>query len=314
MPDSNESHIISVELDGVRQRLILSFPGVALRQALATGTPWVGPVSIQLDKPLKKLVPVTAKVEVMPFKPLSRMTAIEKEMGQKGHHNNVLRATVPERQVVRSWNRSKYIRAIEAMPKDERDPRNNPVPFKDIRYVLPTVRKALRAMGVTEILRHMETYFDFCSTGEHIWEGQSHGFKSLQGFLDKLLVLHKSKERPWWDTRTTATRVVNDDNARLTIRIANSFAQTYMSEQKFPLEPGSKDHANFVKTADRMVNFINRKRRQGVELTQTDMIKHLLEFVETYFANHGDPVYSAHLSSEAVWSALPAFLSEKGII
>lgn len=303
MPDLNVAkHAVRIEIAGVKCTLTL--PSDAVRDIVSSGGTWQGHVAVQpvVDVPTPAPVATT------------RMAAIQKELGQKGRHNNVLRATVPERQVVRAWNRSKYIKALEMKSKDQREPRNNPVLFKEIPQVLPIVRSALRVMGVTEILRHMETYFDFCCTGEHIWEGKSHGFKSLQGFLEKLLVLNKSKEKPWWDTRTTAARTVNDDNARLTTRIANSFAQTYMNEQKFPLEEGSKDHANFARTAERMVSFINRKKRQGVELTQTDMIKCLLEFVDTYFANHGDPVYSAHLSSEAVWSALPAFLSEKGVI
>jgi len=303
MPGSNAvSHAVSIEIAGVK--CMLTLPSDAVRYITSSGGTWRGHVALQPVVDVPTPAPVVT----------TRMAAIQKELGQKGRHNNVLRATVPERQVVRAWNRSKYIKALELKSKDQREPRNNPVSFKEIPQVLVIVRLALRTMGVTEILRHMETYFDFCSTGEHIWEGKSHGFKSLQGFLEKLLLLNKTKEKPWWDTRATAIRAVNDVNARLTIRIANSFAQTYMNEQKYPLVEGSKDHANFAKAAERMVSFITRKKRQGIVLAQGDVIKYLLEFVETFFANHGDPVYSAHLSSESVWSALPAFLSEKGVI
>lgn len=303
MPDLNATgHVVSIEIGGVK--CMLTLPSATVRDIISSGGTWQGRVAVQ------PVIDVTTSAPVA----TARLSAIQKEMSLKGRHNNVLRATIPERQVVRAWNRSKYIMALELKPKDQREPRNNPVLFKEIPQVLPIVRSALRTLGVTEVLRHMETYFDFCSTGEHIWEGKSHGFKSLQGFLEKLLLLNKTKEKAWWDTRATAIRAVNDDNARLTMRIANSFAQTFMNEQKFPLLEGSKDHANFAKTAERIVSFIGRKKRQGVELTQADMIKYLLEFVDAFFANHGDPVYSAHLASESIWAALPAFLSEKGVI
>lgn len=292
---------IRVDIGGLH--CCLGIP-LSANAVLARGDVWKGEVIITPPSPLFR----------PPIKKSTRMSAIVNETAQKGQHRNVLRATVPERQVIRGWNRSKYMRALDGMSKEERDPRNNPVVFKEISIILPLVKKCLRDMGVTEILRHMETYFDFCSMGEHIWEGKSHGFKSLSGFLEKLLVLHKTKEKPWWDTRATSSRAVVDDNAKLTIRIANSFAQTYMKEQKFPLESGSKDHANFVHAAQKIVSFINRKKRQGVELTQADMIKYLLEFIDVTFSNYGDPVYSTHLASDAVWSSLPAFLSEKGVI
>ena len=181
--------------------------------------------------------------------------------------------------------------------------------------MLPVVRKALREVGFIRIIRSMETYFDFCAVGNHMWEGKSHGFKSLNGFLEKIITLHRSKERPWWDTRDTPTRVINDEHVRLTHRIAHSFAQTFMDEERFPLEEGSKEHAHFQKTAERMVRYISRAKRRGIELTQTDMIKNLLECVQDLFDGEGDVVYPAHLSSSATWSgALPQFLKEKGVI
>lgn len=241
-----------------------------------------------------------------------RQGAITEQISNKSRYRNVVRATVDERKVIRAWNRSQYIRNQER--STDRESRNYPLPFRKITQTLPLVRKVLRGIGVVETIRNMETYFDFCSTGGHIWEGRNHGYKTLTGFLEKLLVYHKGKERPWWDVRDTPSRVIHDENARLTNRIANSFAQTFMDEEKFPLEEGSKQHHHFMQAATQMVRYIARKKRQGIELSQTAMIQHLLEFVQEMFENEGDPVYPAHLSSEAVWSVLPEFLSEKGVI
>jgi len=242
----------------------------------------------------------------------NRQNAIRGQVGEKFKFKHVIRATVDERHVVRAWNRSRYIQAQEK--RSDREARNYPLPFRKIAAALPLVRKTLREVSLVKIIRNMETYFDFCTAGGHIWEGQSHGFKTLTGFLEKIRTVHKKGERPWWDIRETPTRVVDDEHVRLTNRIANSFAQTFMEEGKFPLIQGSKEHVQFAKAASQMVHYISRKKRQGIELTQTDMIKYLLEFVDELFAQYDDPVYPAHLSSSAVWSALPQFLSEKGII
>jgi len=239
-----------------------------------------------------------------------RQKAIESQIQEKGQFNNVIRATVDERTIIRAWNRSPYIKS--QLEKEQRESRNHPLPFKEIAKALPLVRKAIREVGVAPVIRNMETYFDFCLTGGHIWEGQNHGYKTLTGFLEKLIVIHKEKKQPWWDIRDTPSRIINDDNARLTNRIANSFAQTFMQEDKFPLVPGSKEHHHFMKTAVEIQSFIKRKSGQGIELTQTQMIRALLEFVQELFDNA--PVYPAHLPSSSIWYALPQFLDEKGLI
>ena len=257
------------------------------------------------------------RVCATPAKMTGRASAIQQQIKTKRSHAAIVRATVPERKIIRAWNRSKYIQAQSRLydKGEQRDSRNYQVPFKDIVKMLPVVRKALREVGFARIIRSMETYFDFCTVGDHIWEGKSHGFKFLNGFLEKIIALHKNKERPWWDTRETPTRDVKDENPRLTHRIAHSFAQTFMDEEKFPLEEGSKEHAHFQKTAQRMVTYINRAKRRGIELTQTQMIKYLLECVDVLFDGDGDVVYPAHLSSSATWdAALPQYLKEKGVI
>jgi hypothetical protein len=179
---------------------------------------------------------------------------------------------------------------------------------------LPIVKKALRVVGFVDIVRNIETYFDFCSTGQHIWEGQSHGFKSLSGFLEKLILLKKTNERPWWDVRDVPIRHVDDEHGRLTIRVANSYAQTFMGEDKFEMEIGDKNYIAFMKTAQHIIKYIVRKKRQGIELSQTEIIKNLLEFLESLFDKESDRIVPGHMCSESIWASFPQFLSEKGII
>lgn len=242
----------------------------------------------------------------------TRHGAIAAQITEKRKFVNVVRATLPQRKVIRAWNRSRFIRSLEAA--QDRETRNYPLPFKKIKEHLPLVQKALNKVGYESIIRSMESYFDFCSTGEHIWDGRNHGFKSLNGFLEKLVALQKSKERPWWDVKETAIRAVQDDNVRLTHRIANSFAQTFMDEEQYPLEEGSKQHLNFVKAAARLVSYSNRLRRKGIELNQGQLIGYLLAFIQSIYDRSDDCIYPGHLSSDAIWTALPQYLQEKGVI
>lgn len=102
-----------------------------------------------------------------------RMQAIQKEISQKGQQRNFCRATVNQRRVIRAWNRSRYIQTQER--STDRETRNNLVPNKKIREILPLVSKALREIGLEHIIRYMESYFDLCSTGGHIWDDRNHG-------------------------------------------------------------------------------------------------------------------------------------------
>ena len=246
--------------------------------------------------------------------PLRKGLATELQAGPPKRSITIVRATVDERRIIRAWNRSRYIKALESKPPQLREDRNNPVHFKEIIAVLPFVKRAIKVIGTAEVIRGIESYFDFCMNGGHIWEGRSHGFKSLAGFLEKILALEKEKKVAWWDSRATPTRIVVDDNVRLTKRIADSFAQTFMGEDQYPMEEGSKEHAHFSRTAAQMVRFISRKQSQGLTIAQAEMIKYLLEFVDDLFAKQGDVVYPGHLSSSSVWSALPQYLKDRGVL
>jgi hypothetical protein len=262
---------------------------------------------------LKSGKAVLESVTFLPIKEsVFRKETISKQTKSRGKYVEILRATVDERKVIRAWNRSKYIKQQESA--QERDPRNYPVAFRRIPDVLPLVKKALKTVGFVETVRNIETYFSFCSTGQHIWEGQSHGYKSLKGFLEKLLLLNKTGEKGWWDVRDLPIQLVDDEHTRLTIRVANSFSQTFMGEEKFVMEVGDKNYISFMKAAQHIIRYINRKKRQGIELSQTEVIKNLLEFLESLFDKESERVFPGHLCSESVWASFPSFLIEKGVV
>lgn len=291
----------STEITGVIEDVsyVIQVPKEALNKLLL-GHHWRGEVNISLP----------AKLAVR--KAGNRTSAIAKQTSEKRKFKNIVRATVPERQVIRAWNRSSYIQAQEGSAN--REIRNHPLPFKKIKESLPIVRRAIKTVGTPQIVRATEAYFDFCTRGEHIWEGSNHGYKTVTGFLEKLIAVTKSKETPWWDSKETAVRVVTDPNSKLTKRVANSFAQTFMDEDSYPLEAGTKEHRSFAKTSSQIVNYIARKRRQGILLTEKEMITNLFEFVIDLFNKSDEVIYPSHLASSAIWSAFPQYLQEKGII
>jgi len=278
----------------------IQIPQAAVNKLLL-GQNWAGEVSIG---PQRKQPSRTGS---------GRAGAIHQQVAQKGKFKDTVRATVDERLVLRAWNRSRYIQAQER--SGDRESRNFPLPFNKIKESLPVVRKALSTVGLHEVIRTTEAYFDFCSAGGHVWDNSNHGYKTITGFLQKLVAVKKAKEKPWWDTKDSPKKQAEDNHPKLTKRVADSFAQTFMDEEKFPLEEGSKEHRFFIKTAAQIVNYISRKKRQGLELTQKEMITNLFEFVmELFDDKSGTAVYPSHLASSAIWSAFPQYLQEKGVI
>lgn len=254
-------------------------------------------------------------VSVDRFRTTTRAFAIREQLVAKTRYRDASRATIEERKVIRAWNRSKYIANLEKA--SYRESRNLKLPFNKINENLPLIKQALREVSLVEIERSMEAYFEFCSKGEHIYDGRSHGFKTLTGFLLKLIELHKSKQRGWWDIRESATQITNaqDPNARLTKRIADSFARTFLEQDHFDLENNAKAHSHFQKTAHEIVKYIARqKRRRGIELTQKTMIENLLFCVSDLF-DDGSAVHPGHLSCAAMWTdILPQYLKAQNLV
>ena len=154
-------------------------------------------------------------------------------------------------------------------------------------------------------------YFEYCGSGRHIQDGRSYGFKSLGGFLEKLLTVTKEKSVAWWDEGEAESGVQDDP---LTKRIAESFEMTFAENSGLVAQLDEKGWQHFSRSAVKIRRFIDRQKRRGVAFTEGEMIAHLLECIDETFAMKGESVYPAHVSSDAVWALLSQLLSEKGIV
>jgi len=259
------------------------------------GERWRGRVALQLSRPAS----VT-----------SRQSAIQTQIGhdQKYKHKNALRATVDERLVIQSWNLNPY---IVAQQRNRKDPRNHPVLVRQLAGVLPLVRKSLRKFGLEKVDEQITKYFDFCTSGQHINEGRSYGFKSLSGFLEKLTTVTAVGGRGWWDEGEASTGVEDDPLAK---RIALSFEKTFCENSGLLAQLDEKGWQHFSRAAVKIRRFIDRQKRRSVSLSESDMIQNLLECVDETFAMKGEPVYPGHLSSDSVWTLLLQLMSEKGLV
>lgn len=248
-------------------------------------------------------VPTYAKVLVtsagLPAgKAPKQLTKREPTSRQRG-----VRASIAQRQVIRAWNRHPYI--VEQAKYHVRESRNYPLPFNRIVAILPLVDKSLLKVGEQTLISQINGYLNACGRQKHIWGGHNHGYRCLDGLLNKLLELHKSGERGWWDD------VHIDSHPALTQRIANSYAKTFLNQAVYPLSEDQKNAEHFVKAGDFVIAFV----AESPQITETTAIRYLLSCICEQYEQKGMTVYPAMLSSESTWfSALPQYLKAKGVV
>ena len=247
-----------------------------------------------------------------------RKSAIAEEARKMSRERFFRRASIDERLVVRAWNRDPYIQGNHN--SDTREARNNAVPFGELKNVMPTVAKALKSIGKDEILRSMKIYFEFCGKGGHIWHKVNHGFRHVEGFLKKLIALHKDRQRGWWDIQDDPGRILKSAlmSNPLARRVAHSFAYNFLNMDMFIFdsETRPKDIENFIDCAARIKSFVKWcKRRGDGDVTDRDVLQGLLECLDELFVQREEKVYTSYLSSPAIWkTALVQHLRDNGVL
>lgn len=226
---------------------------------------------------------------------------------------NYTRLIVEERLVLREWNRSDCVKAARAA----KESRNYAIQPNEIIAAIPTIREALKHIDFEIIIQDMRKYFKSCERGDHIWEGVNHGFKNLLGFLKKIIESHKKQTRVWWDNAENLEFVMatRGQENRLATRIANSFAKTFLRQERYDFSVDSSAMRSFVVAADNLLRLIEKYKEKNVELTQRQVIEGLLECIDDYYVENGGKVTAKHLISPTLWaSILPQHLHEKGVI
>jgi len=173
-----------------------------------------------------------------------RKSAIEKKAKQKQIVKDVF-LSQDERLVINHWNTHPYI--IRAKTSFIEGSRNLPIKSSDVRSNMSIIKKAVRELGVEEIVNSIETYFESCEKGKHIWDNKSHGYKNLVGFLKKLVEIRKSGTHTWWESGKEELLPIEDDNEELTKKTANIYGRVILNQRRYRLENPSKDYVHFKK-------------------------------------------------------------------
>lgn len=242
---------------------------------------------------------------------LDVLKSIKAEASSSKKYINYIRASVDERFVIKAWNGSDYIRTKLELGVQES--RNLLFPFKQIAKTLPLIRKALKATGKDELLRTMKAYFRLCSKGNHIWGNSNHGFKTLTGFLYKVIEVYKSKTKPWWDDENDieAIVVVQLATDKLAVRLSSSFAKSFLKETTYDFREG-EDIKSFLEGAEHLRHFVAKHKRKGLEMTNSSAMLFAFKYIEEKHIKTGAPVRPRELASSTLWNVdLPQYLKEK---
>ena len=232
---------------------------------------------------------------------LSTIDAAAVPEGEK----NIVRASVVQRQILRAWNRHPYM-----YHQVEGETRNQLVSISRIASLLPKITKALRIVGAQDIIQNIDTYLRACERGEHIWDKVNHGYSSFDGFLIKLVANVQEGKCGWWLKTKSVQSVEPTGLMRL---LANSFAKNITGSPTFV--GTSADWDAFRATADRVVLFTKQMVQQGKAVTERDVVKYLLQFLQSQMEKKGEAVQLGTLYSSNTWvAALPQFLREQGIL
>ncbi|HUW99578.1 MAG TPA: hypothetical protein VMY35_01260 [Phycisphaerae bacterium] len=157
-----------------------------------------------------------------------------------------------ERLIVEAWNDSEYIRDHAVG-----EPRNNPVPPRDVPALLPTLRRIVKDPGVgpEQLLTWMGQYFDCCLRRGHVWEDRNHGYSHLGGWLRAVQRYLRDRGRPPYWMGARDDRPIADANGALTLRLADAYAAKFLSRKAFGLRNPSDAYPKFAAAAARLAAF-----------------------------------------------------------
>ncbi|HUX30715.1 MAG TPA: hypothetical protein VMV78_08835 [Thiobacillus sp.] len=202
-----------------------------------------------------------------------------------------------ERLIVEAWNDSEYIREYAIG-----EPRNNPVPPRDVLQLLPTLRRTVKAVGAEQLLTWMGMYFDCCLQRRHIWEDRNHGYSHLGGWLRSVQRYLRNRNKPPYWMVTKDDRPLADPNADLTVWLADAYAAKFLGRKRFGLANPSEAYTKFAAAAARLAPFMVANGWDGQRAVRT-----LLDAVAEGWGLGGPPPPGA-LGSENTWTVvLPAY-------
>jgi hypothetical protein len=125
---------------------------------------------------------------------------------------------------------------------------------------LTTVLKTIvEQYGEEKILQALSCYLDFCARGMHVRNGQNMGYKDLPTFMTRLDDFFREKKRLWWDVEVDQTAAQKaDPNNAITVRLADSFAMTFMESDRYPFDEHPEAYQDFRRATESMLAFMKK--------------------------------------------------------
>jgi len=204
-----------------------------------------------------------------------------------------------ERLIIEAWNDSEYIRDHAVG-----EPRNNPVPPRDVIALLPTLRRIVqdRSVGPEMLLTWMGQYFDCCLRRGHLWDDRNHGYSHLGGWLRAVQRYLRDRRKPPYWMGVRDDKPIADEHAELTLRLADAYALKFLGRKAFGLENPSEAYPKFAAAAARRAAFAKAKAWGEDRAVRT-----LLDALAESWGLGGSPPPGA-LGSEHTWTVvLPAY-------
>ncbi len=230
---------------------------------------------------------------------------------------DIVRGFPDERNIIRAWNRSKYILTNQKMGVEES--RNLPLEQKHFRETTLLIRRLLKKFSKEHILKKISNYFSCCSTGNHIIKGKNCGYSDLRGLLRKLNASTRF-ERLWFESSEEDIKEllidIHTPLHKTMVWIANAYAKEFLGREEFDFSTADTQSTNALKdSADNLMKFIEDYRKNGVSLNKRDVLQYLLEALDANYRAQGRMVYPSHLGNSTTWSILlPQYLKELGIV
>ena len=202
---------------------------------------------------------------------------------------------------VDAWNEHPFI-CYEAIGES----RNNLTRAEDAKAAIKSITKCLEEFGQEGLKLEVETYFEACRQGKHIWDGSNHGYSHLGGFCGKLLKVTGGRGVAWW--KHDREFVTVDPNEAITLYLADRYAQAFLRQDAYHLEKGDTSYQKFME-ASRRISIAEDTSEDTSEVTRE--VEQLIDLLIDCLVEHykDRPCPAGALGSISTWrEILPQYL------
>jgi len=191
--------------------------------------------------------------------------------------------------LIQKWNDSKYIQN-----KPNGESKNNVFTISELPEYKTLFKRAIKEIGLPKLSKAIDTYFEACSQGKHVWNGHNHGYKHLGGFIRTVLEAQKKNKKLWWVGKKYWK--IEDNHPNLTLYIANAYAKKFLGRKEYGLENPSTVYPKFKKAGDCV-----REKYQKLPVKRDEVVLMLLDCVEQTCEKTNTQISAGWLCSDNMW-------------